>query len=135
MDKYAQINHIINRNPAKFSGRAKITSKWLQHTFSWLVPGLSTADRTRTNDVPKFVAAYVTINKVLAKRGLHLKARNYYTYFQLQNTKPTIISTIDTYARSTTSKRQIASELYRGFNKHRGIWSPLSNDELSSFRQ
>lgn len=135
MEKFDRINRIINRNPAKFSGRSKITAQWLQHTFDWLTPGLAQADRTSVRDVPLFVSTYTTINRVLALRGQYLKARGYYSEFQLQNTKSTVQKTASSYSDSSKAKRQRAAALRQGYNKHAGLWTPLTPDELASFRR
>lgn len=135
MDKYHRINQIINRNPAKFLGDVKITDAWLKRSFDWLVPGLATADRNSSRDVLKFVAAYTTINKVLAKRGQYLKARNYYKEFKLCNTKSTVTTVANTYRQASLAKQQRGSQLTMGFNRHAGLWTPLTTEELNSFRQ
>lgn len=135
MDKFNRINRIIDRNPAKFSGRAKITSQWLQHTFDWLVPGIAEADPSQTRDAHKFVSAYTTVNKALALRGQYLKARNYYTSYQLCNTKPTVAIVESCYRTTSIAKNQKASILRQGYNKHAGLWQSLTPNELASLRR
>ena len=135
MDKFSRIDRIITRNPAKFSGRSKITHAWLQKTFDWMTPGLATANRLDIRDAHKFVSTYTTINSVLAKRGLYLKARHYYRDFQLCNTKPTVDAVVSTYKTASTAKKERATALRQGYYKHAGTWDKLTPDELTSFKR
>lgn len=135
MTDFERINRIIKRNPAKFSGRAKIDYKWLQKTFDWLVPGLDTADPAVTSDAVKFVRAYTTINKVIAERGIYMKACNYYTHYQICNTRPTVDRVVAQYFDDSIAKKDKGLTLRQGYNKHAGVWSPLTSHELSSLRR
>jgi len=135
MTDFDRINRIITRNPAKFSGRSKINHVWLQKTFDWLVPGLATADRYNTRDVLKFVTAYTTINRVLEQRGIHLKARNYYSHYQVVNTKPSVYKRANEYTAVGTAKRTKATTLRQSYNKHQGAWTPLTQNELNDLRR
>lgn len=73
---------------------------------------------------------YVSLNKVLALRGLHIKSQNYYSKFRILPMKE-VPARIKAYRQTSVAKARRATTLSKG-QTHAGVWSPLTTAEKAS---
>lgn len=126
-----QLEYIVNTNTNLFTPNNQLTSGAIcklagltnRRKFS------NYADEQAHN--LKKMAFYVSLNKVLALRGLHIKSRNYYSEFHIlpMNEVP---ARVKAYRQTSIAKLRRATSLHRGEVQHGGVWSSLSLVEKSS---
>lgn len=116
----------ISANAYKFVPGKTITEAWLISKFNVEpLPATFTARDVSAYNARK-VMAYTRINKILACRGLYIKAHDYYTSFKVIE-KP--MDKVANYRKKAKSNAMAAVTLAAGVSNYQSKWSRLSGAE------
>ena len=128
--KIARLNAHITRSISTYVAGTTLSYKQFRNRVKSQFPELASAEPTTPQGALKYLYAYATLNKVLAHRGLCIKASNYYTKFTILNTKDTSTKITSLYTKSSTAKEN-GGILAIGAKTYKSKWSPLTQDEIT----
>ena len=123
------LNQLITTNKAALKAGSNLSEADLCAWFN--IPTVSPFEDALT--VQKYnmkkLSAYTTLNKQLAKRGLVIKASNYYTSFKVL-TVPETEHKVERLKAVSQAKATRASILRQGATTYRSKWTKLKSTEL-----
>ncbi|PNX51001.1 MAG: hypothetical protein BV456_04855 [Thermoplasmata archaeon M8B2D] len=119
--------HISNSKSFYYPG-ATLTWKEFRSKLRFYFD-LAGKDPSNTKDMVAFVAAYTKLNKLLARRGLYIKAENYYTTFRVLELD-NIVAKIKDYDNKAIYSTKARANLAIGFRLHNAKWTPLNDTEI-----
>jgi 5-formaminoimidazole-4-carboxamide-1-beta-D-ribofuranosyl 5'-monophosphate synthetase len=126
--KVAKLNQLITTNQNEFRAGCVLSEKRLCELASLDIPKTYKSPKEVQQFALKKMSFYVTLNKLLAKRGLYITAKDYYTEFKiLPKTKVQgKVKNLDHRSKNyTTSARVLA----QGERLYHSTWKPLTPDE------
>lgn len=122
------INTYISANKKQFAQNSTFTAAWLDVNLAWLVPELAAGLHIQAHCL-KRVAAYTTLNKALAERGLYIKASNYYSIFTVLPMADTL-TRVTAYAKTSSTQDLAGKCLDRNIAKYQSHWRKLGVKQI-----
>ena len=122
------INTFITDNRNVFAQGNTFKADWLAETFSLSLPANPTPKHFVEYNL-RLVGLYTKVNKLLAKRGLYIKAKDYYSEFEVLDS-PKTMEKISNYQHKSQGNSKAATNLTKGFKKHKGKWRKLGKREV-----
>lgn len=119
----------ITANKNVFAQGNTFTAEWLNENMAWLVPNLKKKHPPLKHALHQ-VKAYTTLNKVLATRGLYIKASNYYSTFTILP-KETTIKKANQYSFEANTKLIASNNLHAGINRYNSKWRKPSKNQVT----
>jgi hypothetical protein len=123
------LNSLITSNKAKYFKVGKVIDEAV--ICSWFQ--IQSPTSSSYADIQRYqlakLSAYTSLNELLAKRGMRIKAQNYYSSFLVME-HDQIEQQVGRYQGLSASKRAKAITLRRGAAAHHSKWTRLQQSEL-----
>ena len=119
------INAFITSNKKFLKQGCTFDAAWLDANLAWLVPNLSKNNPPMKQAITR-VAAYTTLNKAMAQRGLYIKSSNYYETFTVLDLAATT-ARANGYAKVARTKASAGTFLDTNIKTFKCKWTKLNS--------
>jgi len=128
-----RIDAYITKYPTRFEKGSSMSAKQFRRMTNFIVPGIKLALPDSPQNTLMFVNAQAKLNRVLRKKGLKLKSRNYYKEWYIE---PDTLNEVTRMRAISQRMGNAATDLFAGHKIHSGSSSAdITSDyaEINSY--